>query len=63
VVFDPSKLQGHFRISSALRDFHDHRQDPAAAKSYLVRLPDRQLVPVERYEEELARYKREHGES
>ena len=46
-----------FRVSSALRDKHDYRQDTAWTGDYLRRLPDRVLVPAADYERRLAEYR------
>ncbi len=50
-------VQGPFRLSAGLRDKHDYRQDTAWNGAYLLRLPDRTLVPAADYERRLAEYR------
>ncbi len=54
-------LKGAFRVTTALREKHDYRQDTAWNGRYLMRLPNRSLVPAEDYETKLAEYRRRQG--
>ncbi len=53
-----STVKGAFRVTAALREKHDYRQDTAWDGRYLMRLPDRTLVPAVDYEKRLADYRR-----
>ena len=55
-------VKSFFRITPALRRKHDYRQDTAFDGRYLMRLPDRTLVPADEYEERLAEYRLRHGD-
>ncbi|MEM8682761.1 MAG: hypothetical protein AAGF72_04975 [Pseudomonadota bacterium] len=50
------RVQSLFRVSAGLRDKHDYRQDSAWTGAYLMRLPDRTLVPAADYSRRLAEY-------
>lgn len=45
-----------FRVTPGLRDNHNYRRDVAHDGRYLMRLPDRTLVPAEDYEKRLAEF-------
>ena len=46
-------MKGHFRITSDLRLYYNHRLDTAYDGRYFRRLPDRSLVYADEYEERL----------
>ncbi|MEM9402646.1 MAG: hypothetical protein AAGA44_09190 [Pseudomonadota bacterium] len=47
-----------FRVSAGLRDKHNYRQDSAWTGDYLMRLPDRTLVPAADYDRRLTEYRK-----
>ena len=48
------------KITSGLREKPDDRLDGSFAGRYLMRLPDRSLVPADEYEERLRKWREEH---
>ena len=56
-------LKGAFRVTPALREKHDYRRDSAWNGRYLLRLPDRTLVPADEYGARLAEYRQRQGAS
>ena len=51
-----------FKITPGLREKHDYRRD-ASYDGYMMRLPDRTLVPADEYEERLRAWRKEHPDS
>lgn len=55
------ELEKRLNITPGVRDKHNYHRDPAFGdgRRYLMRLPDRTLVPADEYEERLREYERQ----
>ena len=56
------RIEGQLHVTPGLREKHDYHRDATFAGRPLMRLPDRTLVPAERYDEALAAYERRQRE-
>ncbi len=55
-------IRSLFKITPGLREKHDYRRDGSFAGRYLMRLPDRTLVPADEYEERMRAWQEERDE-
>ncbi len=55
-------IKSLFRITPGLREKHDYRRDASFAGGFMMRLPDRTLVPADEYDERLKAWQEQHGD-
>ena len=56
-------IRSLFKITPGLREKHDYRRDASFDGDYVMRLPDRTLVPASEYEVKLKAWREEHSAS